>query len=279
MTARYVNPGLASTQTTGETLYLIHCKLTLSHLIIQLIGLVKRQLRFHSILVVWAEVPPNTLQTGIITYNLKEICTTTTLVANRVNPVCVGNEVVLTATVTAGEVISGGTIEILDGSDAVVASASVTSEVHSVQYAFTPGVAGDASFSAKYIPVTGFSSSDASVKVDAEDCCGCEETFTYVDNGNNSYTFTYTPAENMTDAPLVFTFAQGVAVTGLGGWTTDGATRQKTMDLVACQTYTWTVTLTPDCSGKSNNSNVWTDFKVNNSSKKGSLTNIVISCP
>jgi hypothetical protein len=109
--------------------------------------------------------------------------------------------------------------------------------------------------------------------------CGCEESFNYVDNGDNTYTFTYTPAEDMTDALLVFTFAQGVAVTGLDGWSTEGATRQKIMDLVACNTYTWTVTLTPDCSGNSNNSNVWTDFKVNNISKKGSLTNISIPCP
>ncbi len=65
------------------------------------------------------------------------------------------------------------------------------------------------------------------------------------------------------------------------------------MELTACETYSWTVTITPDCSGKSNNSNVWTDFKVipeNEDSeviddsgekiysKKGSLPNIVIRC-
>ena len=32
--------------------------------------------------------------------------------------------------------------------------------------------------------------------------CGCEESFSYVDNGNNSYTFTYIPAEDMTDVPV-----------------------------------------------------------------------------
>ena len=110
--------------------------------------------------------------------------------------------------------------------------------------------------------------------------CGCKEYFTYVDNGNNSYTFTYIPAEDMPQAALVFTFAQGVAVTGLDDWSTHGVTRQKTMDLVACNTYTWTVTLNPDCSGKGNSkSNVWTDFNVGVDSKKGSLENIEILCP
>jgi hypothetical protein len=59
------------------------------------------------------------------------------------------------------------------------------------------------------------------------------------------------------------------------------------MDLVACTTYTWTVSLTPNCSGNSKNSNVWTDFKVNNndgnlendSKKNDGTPNIVIACP
>lgn len=124
--------------------------------------------------------------------------------------------------------------------------------------------------------------------------CGCEESFDYEKNENGSYTFTYIPEETISNANLVFTFAQGVAVSGLDGWETKGSTRQTTMELIACETYSWTVTLTPDCSGHSNNSNVWTDFKVASVdenidavdelgvkiySKKGNLQNIVISCP
>lgn len=124
--------------------------------------------------------------------------------------------------------------------------------------------------------------------------CGCEESFYYEKNENGSYTFSYVPEETFSKANLVFTFAQGVAVSGLDGWKTNGSTRQTTMELIACETYSWTVTLTPDCSGNSNNSNVWTDFKVapvdeninaENEfgvkiySKKGNLQNIVISCP
>ena len=108
--------------------------------------------------------------------------------------------------------------------------------------------------------------------------CGCEESFSYVENDNGSYTFTYVPAEDMDDAHLVFTLAQSDSDTGLEGWEDNGATKQKTMDLAACQVYTWTVTLTPDCNGNQPNSQAWTDFKVNNVSKKGDVNNIILSC-
>ncbi|MFO7674334.1 MAG: hypothetical protein R6V74_11550 [Lutibacter sp.] len=116
--------------------------------------------------------------------------------------------------------------------------------------------------------------------------CGCDESFNYAANGGGSYTFTYIPAEDLENANLVFTFAQGVTVTGLTDWSSNGVTMQKTMNLEACTTYTWTVTLTPNCSGNSNNSNVWTDFKVvnndgdllNDSKKNNKTPNIVISC-
>ncbi|HSP40312.1 MAG TPA: hypothetical protein VLN46_02690 [Gillisia sp.] len=99
--------------------------------------------------------------------------------------------------------------------------------------------------------------------------CGCEESFSYVDNEDGSYTFTYIPAEDMLGAEVVFTFAQGVEVNGLDdSWSTNGVTRQSEMNLEACEEYSWTITLTANCSGKSGQSNVWTDFKVNDHSKK-----------
>lgn len=108
--------------------------------------------------------------------------------------------------------------------------------------------------------------------------CGCDESFSYVANDNGSYTFTYVPAEDLANANLVFTFAQGAYASGLTGFSPAGVTMQKTMDLVACETYSWEVVLTPDCNGAQKNSNVWTDFKVGDESKKGELDNIVISC-
>ena len=118
-------------------------------------------------------------------------------------------------------------------------------------------------------------------------CNDCDESFGYVANGSNSFTFTYIPAESVENANIIFTFAQGVDVSGLNNWTANGVTRQMEMDLVACTTYTWTVSLTPNCSGNSKNSNVWTDFKVNNndgnlendSKKNDGTPNIVIACP
>lgn len=113
-----------------------------------------------------------------------------------------------------------------------------------------------------------------------EKCPGCDESFTYVVNEDNSYTFTYTPAEDMTNQLVVFTFAQGTVVTGLDeSWATNGATRQKTTSFTKWEPVSWTVILTPDCSGHSGKSSVWTDFKVNGVSKKGGLAIITQDCP
>ncbi|OGS72510.1 MAG: hypothetical protein A3F91_02870 [Flavobacteria bacterium RIFCSPLOWO2_12_FULL_35_11] len=101
---------------------------------------------------------------------------------------------------------------------------------------------------------------------------GCDEEFTYVDNGDKTYTFTYTPEADAIGALVEFTFAQGVAVSGLSApFTQNGGVSSvwsAIMDLNECETYTWTVTLDADCSGNSPQSNVWTDFKVNSVSKK-----------
>jgi hypothetical protein len=118
------------------------------------------------------------------------------------------------------------------------------------------------------------------IEVVIDACDNCIPGLSYENNGGGSYTFTYVPEEDLTNADLVLTFAQGAYYSGLEGWSQNGqsATYQTSMDLVECEPISWTVTLTPDCSGNSNNSNVWTDFKVNGFSKKGSLSNIVIPC-
>jgi hypothetical protein len=105
------------------------------------------------------------------------------------------------------------------------------------------------------------------------DYCSCEESFNYVDNEDGSYTFTYIPAEDMANAELVFTFPQS-ALDGdpLYGWTYNGQTMQTTMDLEACEIYTFIVNLS--CKDLNNPQNKWTDFKVGDDSKKGDLANI-----
>ncbi len=111
-------------------------------------------------------------------------------------------------------------------------------------------------------------------------CNPCDESFSYIENENGSYTFTYIPAEDMAEANVVFTFAQSVVASGYiwPNWNGNSSTRTEIMDLDACRVYTWNVFLTGDCSGNSSNSNLWTDFKVNEASKKGELSNILRAC-
>lgn len=225
MTARYANPGLAETQTTKTTLFE---------------GLATYSFSFDNP-AVWTCGTPvtfsfyvsglgsktNTFQTGILTYYLKEVCTTTSLVADP-NPVCIGSPVILTANVAAGEAIPGGTLEIIDGSDAVQASVSVTSEVKTVQFSYTPIVAGNAIFSGRYLPVTGFSSSVAApLTVDAK-VCGCttglkgeavycgterEANFTFTNNGKLDYVKIKGGLTNFTGTDAVVNVPEGYKVT------------------------------------------------------------------
>lgn len=106
-----------------------------------------------------------------------------------------------------------------------------------------------------------------------------DNSLSYVDNGDGTYTFTFVPKQDVNDADLVFTFAQGVTIGGLDNWEAKGVTMQKTMNLTAFSTYTWTVELDTNYRGVGQpNANLWTDFKVNGDSKKCDLKNIVKSC-
>ena len=113
---------------------------------------------------------------------------------------------------------------------------------------------------------------DPSVFITIEPCC--EPGFTYKDNGDGTYTFTLTPEEDLDNSELVFTFAQSAYKSGLPeteGWMqagNDGQVMKTTMNLIACQPLSWTVTLSANCSGNSEFSNVWTDFKVKGTSMK-----------
>lgn len=111
----------------------------------------------------------------------------------------------------------------------------------------------------------------------------CEESFTYAENEDGTYTFSYTSEVDVEDAALVFTFAQSAYQSGLPeaqNWVAKGQTMQTIMDLKACEKYTWIVTLKANCSGHSGASNVWTDFKVNDYSKKNNPEDKFIQvCP
>ncbi len=153
-----------------------------------------------------------------------------------------------------------------------------TSQSRSNPQTFELSFAEAGSYSLRYKIGNGGFTNASPVMV--SNCNDCEESFSYSTNDDGSYTFTYVPAEDMDDAEVVFTFAQSVAVNGLDGWNKNGQTMQNSMDLDACTTYEWTVELLKNCNGNSNNSNVWTDFKVNDVSRKNDATpNITENCP
>ncbi len=113
------------------------------------------------------------------------------------------------------------------------------------------------------------------------DCC--MESFSYVNHENRTYTFTYVVGENMPNAEVVFTFAQSAYISGLSEDFSqnglNGQTYQARMDLQKCDVLEYTIALQANCNGNSPNSNVWTDFKVNDVSKKNENTpNIVQNC-
>ena len=215
------------------------------------------------------------LEAGDVTYALIGICTETSLESSVSEAVCENTEVILTASVSSFGDFTGGIIEIRDASNTVVASQAITASDKDVTYSVPTGTAGSYTYTAHYVGAgsNGYKDSASDpITVVVEDCGGCDEEFSYEIDGND-VTFTYIPAEDINGANLVFTFPQS-ALDGdpLEGWTYNGQTMQTTMDLEACETYTWTVSLS--CKDLNNPQNKWTDFNVNGVSKKVGLENI-----
>lgn len=227
----------------------------------------------------------NIVENGVVSYALIGICTTTSLSEGTTEPICKGAPFSLTATVsTSAETLTGGKIEILNSSNVVVASADVTSTVRTVTYNVPTGTADDYTYSARYVrsePSFRYQNSASSTStVQVIECGGCDEAFSYVENANGTITFTYKPAVDMDNAKVVLTFAQSAVVT-IPGFSPEGATMQAILDLEACETYTWTATISElRCTGLGQTTvNAWTDMTVNTVSKKNEKTpNIVRAC-
>lgn len=141
-------------------------------------------------------------------------------------------------------------------------------------------VAGD--YQLRYKAGTGGFSAAYTITVEN---CVCEESFSYSDNGNGTYTFNYVPEEAMEGAHLTFTFPQDVVYHVAQPFTQNGNGNDTTfsadLDLVACQTYAWMFGLSADCRGNGKTeANLWTDFKVGDISKREQfeLHKIVKSC-
>lgn len=117
---------------------------------------------------------------------------------------------------------------------------------------------------------------------------GCEESFSYEKNEDNSYTFTYISAEDLNAAEVKFTSPHIVGFEALDGKVYDvnpgngkGSPTVLTWtgDIEACTEITFTLAFEADC--EQNNAgfaNIFTDFKVNEVSKKGDNPNIQFEC-
>ena len=121
--------------------------------------------------------------------------------------------------------------------------------------------------------------------------CSCEDLLTYTSetvDGLLQVEFTYISAETIENAEIKFTFPHISGFTSNDGKeysvNNDKNPNQPTVltyvgDLESCKEITFSLTLTPYCNqGNSDKATIWTDFKVNEVSKKGTNENIVFNC-
>lgn len=118
---------------------------------------------------------------------------------------------------------------------------------------------------------------------------GCEESFSYSTSDNLSVTFTYISAVSGHDTikftcPHITNFTPGDGKSySVNPGMSHGSPTVLTWigNVTACVPITFDLTFTPDCAqNQSGRVNIWTDFKVNEVSKKNDNTpNIVYHCP
>ncbi|MDI1323834.1 MAG: hypothetical protein PSV36_13880 [Algoriphagus sp.] len=238
------------------------------------------------------------VELGNVSYSLIGICTTTTIAKDSETSVCIEDGTVnLTGTVTSFGTFTGGNIKIqqFNGVSYVdVASEAVGDGI--LVYAFDPSVSGTYTFRAAYDGTgsNGYNNSVSSdITVEAVNCVvACTESFSYVENQDGSYTFTYKSEVDITGAEVKFTSPQVTEVTSgdiktyaVNPGNGQGSPTVSTWvgDITACTPITFTLLFTPDCEQNEGGfANLWTDFKVNSISKKNiSETNPIIKfdCP
>jgi hypothetical protein len=116
----------------------------------------------------------------------------------------------------------------------------------------------------------------------------CDESFSYEDNQDGSYTFHYISSEDLEGAEVKFTcphITDFVILDGKDYEVNPGNSKGSptvltwTGDIQACTEITFTLAFDPDCDQtNSGKANLFTDFKVNGESKKGDNENIVYQC-
>ena len=116
----------------------------------------------------------------------------------------------------------------------------------------------------------------------------CEESFSYIENEDGSYTFSYISSEDLDNAEVKFTLPHIVSFEAYDGkeysvnpGNSHGSPTALTWngDIDACSEITFTLSFEADCDQtNSGKANLFTDFKVNGVSKKGDSENIVFAC-
>jgi len=116
----------------------------------------------------------------------------------------------------------------------------------------------------------------------------CEESFSYEDKQDGSYTFTYVSPEDLEGAEVKFICPHIVSFVAEdekeysvnpGNSHGSPTVLKWTGDIEACSEITFTLSFEADCEQtNSGKANIFTDFKVNGNSKKGDNENIVFAC-
>lgn len=233
-------------------------------------------------------------------YNLIALATKTTLEASATSNICVGTSVQLTATVSAGTyAVHGGTLTIKDEDNNTIAAMVVTSANNTLVGTYTPTAATTQRFTAYFdgIASNGKASNSVGVDVTSVVCTPpgagntCTESFSYVKNENDlTYTFTYRSPEKLENATVKFTCPHVSAVTSADGKTlTSNPGKGKGSPTVItwegtinpCEEISFKLQFSPDCDqNDAGFANLWTDFSVNEKSKKTLETETIkYQCP
>jgi len=116
----------------------------------------------------------------------------------------------------------------------------------------------------------------------------CDESFSYVENEDGSYTFTYLSSEDLDNTEVKFTCPHIKSFEALDGkeysvnpGNSHGSPTVLTWngDIDACSEITFTLSFDADCEqNNAGKANLFTDFKVNGVSKNGENENIVFAC-
>lgn len=216
---------------------------------------------------------PNNGDPVSVNYYLRELCTSTSLIADVENPVCVGDLVILTANVSASEEVVAGTLEILDADNNVVATGT-----NSASFEYTPTEPGSVNFHAVYSGAEGFASSiSEDVVVEAVNCGGCEEYFSYYTEDSLSVIFKYVSDTLVENGTMNFTCPHITNFVSNDGkiYTVNNVGNNTVLswngNFEPCDTVSFNITFIPDCTKVNNGNgtiNICTDFKLNENSLK-----------